>query len=69
VPVCVSCESVAGQPVTAEPHHRQELLSRRAIHGALRLDYVCRFCGTQMFRLQGADLFEEVWTVTVRPRP
>jgi len=43
------------------------LISSRSIDGALRLDYLCRFCGGQMFKLEGGDLADEVWTVTVTP--
>ena len=67
MPSCELCRSIAGQSVRAQPHDRQQLISSRSIDGALRLDYLCRFCGAQMFKLEGGDLSEEVWTVTVTP--
>jgi len=67
MPLCEACKAVAGTPATTEPHDRQALVSRRTIEGALRLDYLCRCCSAQMFCLRGADLVDEVWTVTVQP--
>ena len=67
MPLCASCEAIEGKPSTGEPHPRQELVSRRNVDGAVRLDYVCRRCGSQMLSLCGDDLADEVWTVTIRP--
>jgi len=62
--LCELCQSIAGQPIRGQAHDRQQLISSRSIDGALRHEYLCRFCGAQMFKLESGDLSDEVWTVT-----